>query len=254
MTRRRTTSKCHVNGHILGAGRRCVACGKAYQTPARTNRKPTLQEATAQRMAEFAALAESGITEMTGRLRREYTSEDPMERGGDVVGRFGGLKPAYPELMAISAGPKQIAQAIRRGKGRTFETVQQLMAAQMHKEGFEPARRRSPGRPTVAPHQSLTTRCKHCNGLHTTSQHRFHGKGALHRTHLWAFPTKPNSPRRPAPKIKPQRIGRTQRVFYLRDQGKRQGPYVHKFTRRAAGLWTHAPGWYYFDKNVAVIR
>lgn len=247
MTRRRKTRNCHISGHILGAGRRCIGCGKAYQTPAQHNRKPTLEEATAMRLAEFAHLAESGITEMTGKLRREYTAEHPMERGGDVVGRFGGLKPAYPELMAIAAGPKQIAQAIRRGTGRTFETVKQLMEGQLSREGFEPARRRSAGRPTVAPHQALTTRCKHCAGLHTTSQHRFHGKGSLHRTHLWAF-----NP--PAPKIKPQRIGRMERAFYLRDQGNRQGDYVHKFTRRAAGLWTHGPGWYYFDKNVAVIR
>ena len=198
-------------------------------------------------MAEFADLQQSGITEMTGRLRRDYEGPSPMERGGDIVGRFGGIKKSYPELAAIGAGPKQIAQAIRRGKGRTFEAVKQLMGRQLSKLGFEPARRRSPAKASVGPHRPVTAKCKHCAGAHTTSQHRFHGAGSLHRTHLWAF-----NP--PAPAIKPQRIGRTQRVFYLRDQGNMQGPYVHKFTRIAAGLWTHAPGWYYFDKNVAVIR
>lgn len=248
MTRRRKTRNCPLNGHILGAGRRCIGCGKPYQsTPRRNSRKATLDEATATRMAEFVDGAESGITEMTGKLWREYTPADPMERGGDVIGRFGGLKKSFLELLAIDAGPKRIAQAIRRGKGRTFETVKHLMEGQLAKLGFEPARRRSLAKATVAPHPRLTARCKHCAGLHTTSQHRFHGEGSLHRTHLWAF-----NP--PAPAIKPKRIGRTQRVFYLRDQGNLQGPYVHKFTRRAAGLWTHAPGWYYFDKNVAVIR
>jgi hypothetical protein len=183
---------------------------------------------------------------MTGKLRREFTAEHPMERGGDVVGRFGGLKPQYPELMAISAGPKRIAAAIRRGKGKTFDTVRGLMAGQLAKMGFEPRRRRSAGRPTVPAHPALTKKCAHCGEAHTTSQHRFHGAGALHRTHLWAF--------NPAAKEKPFRIGRAEKIYYKRDQGNRQGPYFHNFTRTAAGVWTYPPGWAFFKSRVAVIR
>lgn len=248
MPRRRTIRTCRLSAHVVGAGRRCISCGKPAPTILRSNpRKPTLEEATALRLAEFADLAQhGGITELTGKIRREYEAEHPMERGGDVVGRYGGLKPAYPELMQISAGPKQIAAAIRRGKGRTFETVRGLMAGQLAKMGFEPARRRSPGRPTVAPHPALTKKCAHCGQAHTTSQHRFHGAGALHRTHLWAF--------NPPEKVKPARIGRTEKVFYKRDQGNRQGPYYHLFRRVLAGLWTYPAGWHHFKSNVVVIR
>jgi hypothetical protein len=190
------------------------------------------------RLTDFLDAAESGVTEMTGRIRRGGDRDD-------VVGRFGGIKKSYPELAAISAGPKQIAAAIRRGKGRTFETVRGLMETQMSKAGFEPARRRSPGRPTVAPHEPVKPTCMHCHGMHTTNQHRFHGVGSFHRTHLWAF-----NP----PADKPFRIGQPKKIFYLRDQGGRQGDYYHIFTRRNAGLWTHPPGWVYFPNRVAVIR
>lgn len=211
-------------------------------------RKATLEEATAHRLAEFADLAESGITEMTGKIRRDYTPEDPWEKPGEVVGRFGGIKPAYPELMRISAGPKVIAAAIRRGKGKTFETVRGLMEHQLTKLGFEPRRKRSPGRPTVAPHKKLRPYCEHCGNMHSTNQHRFHGEGAFHRTHLFSF----GNP--PAPAVKPARIGRAEKIYYKRDQGNRQGPYFHKFTRTAAGVWTYPPGWAFFKNRVAVIR
>jgi hypothetical protein len=190
------------------------------------------------RLADFADAAESGITEMTGRLRRGGDRDD-------VVGRFGGIKKSYPELAVLSAGPKRIAAAIRRGSGRTFDDIRSLMQLQMEREGFKPGRKRSPGRPTVAPHLPII-KCRHCGEMHTKGQHRFHGKGSFHRTHLWAF--------NPPAAVKPERIGQASKIFYLRDQGNRQGNYYHKFTKSAAGVWTYSPGWHYFNSNVAVIR
>jgi len=55
-----------------------------------------------------------------------------------------------------------------------------------------------------------------------------------------------------APGVK--RIGRAQKLFYLRDQGRVPGPNVKTYTRRADGVWTYPPGWAFFPNKVAVIR
>jgi hypothetical protein len=226
LTRRRKTNICPFPAHYAAGGANCIGCGKSFSLRRSNPRKPTLDEATAARLAEFADIAESGATEMTGRLIRGGDRDD-------VVGRFGGVKKSYPELLQISAGPKRIAATIRKGKGKAFETIRGLMAGQLSKAGFAPGRKRSPGKRSVAAHTALA-RCAHCGELHTRGQHRFHGKGAFHQTHLWGF-----NPPAPA---KAKRIGRVRKIWYDRDQGNRQGAYYHIFTRKAAGLWTEPNG------------
>lgn len=44
------------------------------------------------------------------------------------------------------------------------------------------------------------------------------------------------------PGVRAKRIGRVRKIFYDRDQGKRQGLYYHTFRRRGAGLWTEPNG------------
>ena len=148
-----------------------------------SNRRPNLEEATTMRLQEFADLAESGVTELTGRLKYDGRTEHDR---GEVVGRFGGLKPIYPEMMRLSAGPKAIAASIRKGSGKAYERIRDVVRDAMAKEGFEPAKRRSPGRATVPAHEALR-HCSRCQIAHTKGQHRFHGKGSFHRTHLWGF-------------------------------------------------------------------
>jgi len=147
------------------------------------SRKPTLDEITDMRLSEFADLAESGITEMTGKLK--YSGRSDWD-AGEVVGRFGGLKPGYPEMMRLSAGPKAIAKSIRKGSGLAYERIRQVVREAMAAKGYEPAKVRSPGKATVPAHEAIR-HCARCQTAHTKGQHRFHGKGSFHKTHLWGF-------------------------------------------------------------------
>ncbi len=139
----------------------------------------TLEQATAQRLSEIASVAESGFTELTGTSRREYGRE------GAFVGRVGGMIPAYPELARVGAGPKAIAAAIRRGRGKVYARIVKTVAGELVRQGYKPARKAG-GRPTIEPHAG-NKRCVHCIDAHTRGQHRFHGQGAYHRTHLFSF-------------------------------------------------------------------
>jgi hypothetical protein len=140
---------------------------------------PTLDQATRARLSEIRDIARSGVTELTGRAIREGGE-------GAIVGRIGGLKPMYPELLTIPDSPKQIAIAIDKGKGRAFERVYAAVEAEMERAGFQPGRARSPGRPSIPPHAGKPY-CYLCRQHHTKGQHRAHGAGSFHRTHLWAF-------------------------------------------------------------------
>ncbi len=153
----------------------------------RRRNPPTLEQATRERLMQIADAAESGATEMTGKLRRSAGRE------GDVIGRFGGMKSSFPELNRLSAGPKQIAKTIRKGKGKAFDRVVSVVAGAMAKEGFLPARKVSKTRASVPSHSGKKS-CRHCGELHTSSEHRFHGAGSFHRTHLWAFNPRKSNP------------------------------------------------------------
>lgn len=140
---------------------------------------PTLEQETAHRLATIAELYDISDTHLTGRGISEY-------EGGPIVGRFGGFKKSFHELRRVDDSPKAIAAAIRKGSGKVFDRVYTAVKASVEAEGFKPARRRSPGRPTEPPHEGRPY-CVHCREFHTKGQHRSHGAGSFHRTHLFSF-------------------------------------------------------------------
>lgn len=144
---------------------------------------PTLEQAVDERLADILAMSESGVSEMTGKLMYEsrYGSEGQRD---EVIGRFGGLN--IRELQRAGVSPGVAARAIRRGSGKVFDRIESAARAEMEREGFKPARKRSAGRPVVEPHDGRPY-CIHCKVKHTKGQHRFHGKGSFHRTHLFSF-------------------------------------------------------------------
>jgi hypothetical protein len=179
------------------------------------NPAPTLSQAVDARLQDMREVFQSGVTEQTGRGIRAGGS-GPGSR--DYVGRIGCAKPAFPELRYEKAGPQAIAAAIQRGGGVVYDRVRSMVERDLSNLEWAPERKkRSPGRPTVAPHPPVRRYCQKCRAFHTKSQHRFHGAGSFHRTHLFAF-----NPRR-------QRIGRARKVFYDREIGTDPGPYKHDF-------------------------
>lgn len=162
------------------------------QNPIRMDRKRVsavrFQGMVRSRLDEIRDLAESGVSELTGRAKMESSWDERAGPGGGqgaVIGRYGGLN--VPELQAAKVSPAVAARAIRRGKGKVYDRIAGATSYQLQKYGYEPAKTRAGGRPTIPGHQRLTRKCKHCLGAHTTTQHRFHGEGAFHNTHLFAF-------------------------------------------------------------------
>ena len=50
------------------------------------------------------------------------------------------------------------------------------------------------------------------------------------------------------------RIGRTEEVRYMREIGRKPGPYSHKSGRNSRGkIYTVPPGWYYVSKKAVII-
>ncbi len=137
-----------------------------------------LEESTHARLAEIADIFQSGQTELTGRAKRLDT--------GEIVGRFkGGTKLMYPELRHFSESPGAIAKAIRKGKGRLYEHVEQAVREEL--SGYIPEVRRRQEKPTIPPHASIRQYCSSCKIFHGKGQHRFHGAGAYLKTHLFPF-------------------------------------------------------------------
>lgn len=165
-------------GSQLANYKKALAFIDAWKKKRKRNpsRKLTAEQVTLAMLQEFADVHSSGVTEMTGKGRRDAGRE------GEFIGRFGGIKKSYPGISGLKQGPKAIAAAIRRGRGKVFDQVKSSVYAAMLKKGFLPARKHSPGRPTISAHTGLR-RCARCKTVHTKGQHRFHGPGSFERTH-----------------------------------------------------------------------
>lgn len=145
-----------------------------------------LDDAVDSRLREIREVVRSGATEMTGRVQL-------IDEGGGVkyAKRYGGgMSIMYPEIGRTRYAPGQWAAAVERGKGKIYRTIRTATRDELSKTISEPRRRR-PEKPTVPPHDSLTKKCKTCGVPHGKSGHRFHGKGALARTHLFSFGSNP---------------------------------------------------------------
>lgn len=180
------------------------------------NRRPTREEAVEMRLAEMYDAFTSGQSEDTGKLVYDYVDPSGWDRGA-VVGRIPGVKPAFPESMLLSEGPGRIAKAIREKKGVTYDRILQAVRGWADRQDLEPTRAAKTVTPTVPAHSGRAS-CRHCGAFHTTGQHRFHGKGAFHRTHLFSFPTMRN-PYKPHVEFKPTVKQAEDIVWYARKYG-----------------------------------
>ena len=239
VTRRKARQILHegqVHGRPLSPAQRAFFGARAsgYPLP-----NPSLSQATDARLSQIHALFTSGVSESTGRLR--YAGGyGPGSR--DVVGRIGGVKPSIPELRHESASPQAIAAAIERGHGVVYDRVRDSVARDLSRYYSEP-KKRSRGRLTVAPHKALRPYCHHCRTQHAKGEHRFHGEGAFHRTHLFSF-----NPRRAI-----RRLGPGYQVRYGRRIGRVPGNYKHDILSRRAQVYATEPGWYFLKHRSIVI-
>lgn len=142
------------------------------------------EQETAARLDSIRDIAESGVTELTGKTKRVEVYAGP-----DELSRFGsGFREMFPELRRLPENdrPKAIAAAIRRGKGKVFDRVRAAVRYGLHDAGMKETRRRSE-KPTIAAHERITAKCHTCGVPHGRGAHRFHGAGAFHQTHLFSF-------------------------------------------------------------------
>lgn len=179
-----------------------------------------LDEAVNARLAEIHSLVRSGATEMTGKSHREY-------EGGKITGRYGGgFTKAFPELERSGVSPSQAASAIERGKGKVYARLRASVREELREHVKETRRRIE--KPTVPPHEAKSKRCKTCHVMHGKGQHRFHGEGAFHRTHLFAF----GGSRNPARKIRFMDLP-NDAVFEFADEKMPRGPWRKVGTNHA---------------------
>lgn len=117
----------------------------------------------------------SGATEMVGKTYR-----DPS---GKVAGRYkSGFMQMFPEVQRAGMTPGEAAKSIELGKGKRFNRLARAIVDQYHID----TRKRGRGHLSVSPHGG-NRKCKHCEAFHSKSEHRFHGKGSFHATHMFSF-------------------------------------------------------------------
>jgi hypothetical protein len=153
---------------------------------------PSLEQATDARIMEIRDILRSGAGELAGKSKREYGPR--FYDAGTIIGRFRGYSHAYPELATIDTPRTALLTAIDRKQGKVYERLVKAVQAQMIYAGYVPRRKSKRGHLGVEAHQG-NKKCKLCGVPHTKGEHRFHGPGAFHRTHLFSFPQM-NPPRR----------------------------------------------------------
>lgn len=181
-----------------------------------------LEQVTVARLSEIRDYFRSGLSELTGKARK-WGEGNEVEYGA----RFRGVKSAFPELRHVKQSPAVIARAIERGKGKVFRIVKESVREEF-REAYPEAGR---GKLSVAPHESLTRKCRHCVEAHSKSEHRFHGRGAWLQTHLFPFKRNP---------VMTEKKAREYVAFYSRlgaqigltVQEKRLLSHVRQFLRR----------------------
>lgn len=146
--------------------------------------RPSLEQATEARLSEIRDVLMSGAGELAGKGMREM-GETPDDQG-KIIKRFRGFSHAYPELVKYSYPRQTLLRALHAKSGKVYERLYRASRDVMEYEGFVTRKKRSPGRPTVEPHAGRS-RCSHCGVMHTKGQHRFHGPGAFHATHMFSF-------------------------------------------------------------------
>jgi hypothetical protein len=148
------------------------------------NPKPSLDQATDARLDEIRDVLMSGAGEFAGKTMREIGEHQDDQ--GKIMGRFRGFSHAYPELVKYQYPRQTLLRALSEKKGKVYERLRRASRDVMEYEGFMERKKRSPEKPTVGPH-SGNIRCKHCGVMHAKGQHRFHGTGSFHKTHLFSF-------------------------------------------------------------------
>jgi hypothetical protein len=154
--------------------------------------KPTLEQATDARLQEIFEVLRSDAGEFAGKTMREIGERQDDQ--GKIMGRFRGFSHAYPELVKYQYPRQTLLRALGEKKGKVYERLRRASRDVMEYEGFMERKKRSPETPTVEPH-SGNMRCKHCGVMHAKGQHRFHGAGSFHKTHLFSFGAEMENPR-----------------------------------------------------------
>lgn len=171
-----------------------------------------LTDAVGARLHEIVSAGDSSDWEIVGRSvgERDQVTGRIEERARRIRGGWFDL---FPEL---SDGPKASSSAIRKGKGKIYRRIVGQVTDYMRQ--FVP-RERKKKPPSVPGHGSLTQKCKLCHVPHSKKQHRFHGRGAFHKTHLWGF--RMNKARKNPAASMPLVYGQVKQVFAKKTQPHR---------------------------------
>lgn len=140
---------------------------------------PRLEQAIDARLQELRDVARSGVTERTGKAGYIHST-------GERQRRIGGMRSSFPELSRLPDRdtPAKIAQAMERGKGVVYRRIRAAVGRELEPYIREAKTHRE--RPSVMPHPG-NKKCSKCGKMHGKGEHRFHGAGAFHRTHAFAF-------------------------------------------------------------------